>query len=169
VDSEGAKTKYRHTTNGLQLQVIQHVDDITLTTTYGYDSQNRRIWTLSEGRKTAFSYDSHNRQLQVTEENRWQETDTDGNVAQRQHDVATTYQYDANGQVLRSVEGQVIAFDKADERVLEERVTEYGYDAQGSMTHKVVKSGADWGQSLSQNLSENKSHRTTEYRYNGAG
>ncbi|WP_205685945.1 hypothetical protein [Enterovibrio baiacu] len=145
VDSEGAKTEYRYTANGLQWKVIQHVDDITLTTEYGYDSQHRRVWTNSEGRVTTVRYDSHNRQIH---------TELGG--------IATTYQYDANGQVLRSVDGKVIdSTETAPARVLEERVTEYGYDAQGSMTHKVVKSGADWDQT--------QSVRTTEYRYNDAG
>ncbi|WP_231870128.1 hypothetical protein [Grimontia celer] len=145
VDSEGGKTEYRYKDNGLQWQVIQHVDDITLTTEYGYDSQNRIIWRNSEGRVTTVRYDSHNREIH---------TELGG--------VATTYRYDANGKVLRSVEGEVIAAtDTAAARVLEERVTEYGYDAQQNLTHKVVKSGADWDQT--------QSVRTTEYRYNGAG
>ncbi|WP_231870136.1 hypothetical protein [Grimontia celer] len=145
VDSEGGKTEYTYKDNGLQWQVIQHVDDITLTMEYGYDSQNRTIWRNSEGRVTTLRYDSHNREIH---------TELGG--------VATTYRYDANGQVLRSVEGKVIdSTDTTPERVLEERVTEYGYDAQQNLTHKVVKSGADWDQT--------QSVRTTEYRYNGAG
>lgn len=145
VDSEGGKTEYTYKENGLQWQVIQHVDDITLTTEYGYDSQSRNIWRNSEGRVTTVRYDSHNREIH---------TELGG--------VATTHQYDANGQVLRSVEGKVIAATGTSaERVLEERVTEYGYDAQQSLTHKVVKSGADWDQT--------QSVRSTEYRYNNTG
>ncbi|QUJ68497.1 LysM peptidoglycan-binding domain-containing protein [Photobacterium sp. GJ3] len=139
-NAEGTRTEFRYNAIGQQWKVIRDADGEKLSTEYGYDKQGLRVWENTEDQRTYIRYDSNGRKVRV-----------------EQGGVATLYIYDANGQVLKTVEGAVSASD----RVLEERVTEFSYDANGNLTGKRIKSGADWSGSASS--------QTTLYRYDGSG
>lgn len=140
INAEGTRTEYRYNAIGQQWKVIRDADGEKLSTEYGYDKQGQRVWENTEDQRTYIRYDNNGRKVRV-----------------EQGGVATLFTYDANGQVLKTVEGAVSASD----RVLEERVTEFSYDANGNLTGKRIKSGADWSGSASS--------QTTLYRYDGSG